>query len=286
MSPEEESKRIAAEAAEVTRRAKEWLDAAKSVHEAVPFVKQTMVASERLYSIYSKPPLTFDSGNFGAIYSNIHETNQLLGLPGFKLPASAFQIAVSGSAGVSSATNIVSIDLSKAESRGDDATRAWASSHLVPIQKLQAEDSNIAFIRKKLAALHAGSEVEFDQSLSDYHKCVAQTMPATAAGASMRNVLESLNGHILELARRYDPSAKIKKWNDVSAIIARGAPASAQVAQLLSQKSVYDDLHDRRLTPILKNDIHPSSAEWSAIYSEYVGFLYAVLGFVDFRDGT
>lgn len=286
MSTEDGNKRIASEAAEVARQASDWLKAAKDVNDAIPFVKQALSASEQLHALYSKAPVTFDYGNSDAVYSNIYEARQLFNSPNFKLPVSVFQTAISGSAGVTSATNIAYVTLGRAVSGGDYATQAWANEQLLPIQKLQTVESNVAFIRRKLAALRAGSELEFDQSVSDYHKCVAQTMPATAAGASMRNVMESLNGNLLALARLYDPSAHVRRWDDIPAIVARGAPGSAQVSQLLSQKIVYSDLHDKKLTPILKNDAIPSTADWESLYSEYVGFLYAVLGLVDFRDGT
>jgi hypothetical protein len=54
---------------------------------------------------------------------------------------------------------------------------------------------------------------------------------------------------------------------------------------MLSQETIYRDLKDR-LTLIAKDVQVPSASEWKAIYSQYLGFLYSVLGLVDFRDGT
>jgi hypothetical protein len=285
MASEEELKRLAADAAEVTRQTKEWLDAAKGVNEAIPFVQKTMHASELLRTVFAKTPVTFDAGHYPQIRTDLLEAQRLFGSDQFRLPANVVACAVTGSAALSSASNIVMTDISYASMKGDTAIQTWATAVLPDLQKLQSEESNAAFIQRKLRSLYPGSEGEFDQSLADYHKCRAGAAPATAAGASMRNVLESLNGNLLQLARKLEPKAKIKNWADMASVVARGAPGSAQVGQLLAQKTIYDDLHDAQLTPILKNDLQPSGAAWESIHSQYLGFLYTVLGLVDFRDG-
>lgn len=286
MASEDDLKQLAADATEVARQAKVWLDAAKEVHEAIPFVQKTMHASEQLSTVFSRAPVTFDVGHYPQIRTDLLEAQRLLGSDQFRLPANALPYAVTGSAALSSASNVVMTDVSLISTRGTGEIQAWANAILPNLQKLQSEESNAVFIRRKLRSLYPDSEREFDQSLADYQKCRAGAAPATAVGASMRNVLESLNGHLLRLARRYDPKAKTKSWADMSALVARGAPGSTQVAQLITQKNIYDDLHDLKLTPILKNDLQPSLAEWESIYSQYLGFLFTVLGLVDFRDGT
>ena len=286
MASEDELKRLAADAAEVTRQTKAWLDAAKGVNDAIPFVQKTMHASEQLYTVFSKTPVTFDAGHYSLIRTDLQEAQRLLRSDQFRLPVNVLAYAVTGSASLSSASNVVMTDISHASTKGSGEIQTWARAVLPNLQKLQSEESNATFIQRKLWSLYSGSEGEFDQSLADYHKCRAGAAPATAAGASMRNVLETLNGNLLQLARRYDSKAKIRNWAEMSAVVARGAPGSAQVAQLIAQKIIYDDLHDVTLTPILKNDLQPSAVAWESIYSQYLGFLYTVLGLVDFRDGT
>jgi hypothetical protein len=55
---------------------------------------------------------------------------------------------------------------------------------------------------------------------------------------------------------------------------------------LVSQKVVYDKLHDAQLTPIAKNDWQPNKSEWDAVFAQFIGFLFTVLGLIDFRDGA
>lgn len=151
-----------------------------------------------------------------------------------------------------------------------------------------ARVANKAFIRKKLATLYAGSEAEFDGSLSEYAKAIAGAVAPSSAGIAMRNVLETLNGNMLQLARAAAAGKKVqvKSWTDAAVIVAKGAPTSPETNQLLAQKAVYDDLHDMKLTKIAKNDWQPNQSDWEALLAQFLGFLFGVLGLIDLKDGS
>lgn len=191
MTNKEENKRFADDAAEVARKADAWLKSAKLINDAVPFVQKTFRTSEHLSIVFTKAPDTFHSGHFQQIDAALSETTKLLDSDGFRLPVNVLPAAITGSASVTAAANYAVVDLSAARLEGDRDAQVWVMQYLPPLQNLQLEDSNVAFIRRKLETLRSGSEREFNQSLSDYHKCRAENLPATAAGASLRNVLET-----------------------------------------------------------------------------------------------
>ena len=59
-----------------------------------------------------------------------------------------------------------------------------------------------------------------------------------------------------------------------------------QAVQLTAQQSVYDDLWGAKLTRIAKGYVTPTVADWEAIYSQFMSFLYTTLALVDLKDGT
>jgi hypothetical protein len=151
--------------------------------------------------------------------------------------------------------------------------RTHGPKNLLAFEQLQTSDDNKAFISRTLATLYAGSDLEFQQALDEYFKAIAGTASPASAAIAMRNVLESLNGNFLQLARKYSPRP-IKNWTDAALVVARGAPASVQTQQLISQKAVYEDLHGKKLTPAAKNDWKPSKIEWDSVYTQFIGFLF------------
>jgi len=200
------------------------------------------------------------------------------------LPPNTIQSAATGSAFLSFAGTQTTNFLSEQIVNGNKEIVAWAGQSTRELEALQTDQFTQDFISSKLKTLYAGSELEFEASVAVYLQVRAGIGLPSAAGIQLRNVLETMNGNLKELARSYSGNPALKKWPDVALAIARGGPASAEAALLVAQESVYNDLHGHKLTPIAKNDFAPTSSEWDAIYLKYITFLYTTLGLIDFKS--
>jgi hypothetical protein len=287
MSEEDDKiKKAAAEAAALALTSKEWLDKLKVANDAAPFVRRTMDQSLILSDAIKEISFATPGIDLAAFSNDFANTKGLFSSDAFKMPINPYPVAVTGSASVSAISNTFVVFASVSAFSPDITTRNWAAKVLPQLQNFQTEEANLDFVRKQLRKLNATFDQEFDLSISEYQKCRTGLVTHNAAGVAIRNVLDRLNGRLLQLARQYDSRAKVKKWEDAAQIIARGAPSSFQVAQLINQKAIFDDLYGLKLSGMLKNTVPPTMSEWDTIYSEYIGLLYTVLGLVDFRDGS
>lgn len=281
MTPQED---LSALADQICQAGSEWLVNAKHIADAIPFVYQAVQTSQQFSQSFSTAPRNISIEGLQPVITALNQTVSLFDSPQFKLTSGTLPLAISGAAIIASGSNCASGAMGDAIRSGDTNLRLWAEQNLVYFEHLQTSEDNKAFIRTKLARLYGGSDLEFDQALSEYFKTATGATAPSSAAIAMRNVLESLNGNFLQLARRYTTST-VRSWTEAALVVARGAPASVQTSQLLSQKMVYDELHDSKLTKIAKNDWLPSKSEWDAVFSQFIGFLFAVLGLIDLRDG-
>ena len=282
MSTEEEIKQIADG---IYRSGTAWLAQAKEVNDATPFVYQAVQASQQFSNCFQVAPPNTGIAEIGQIRTALQQTQSLFASDPLTLHGGILSTAISGAATISAAGIQVTNMMTAASKSADPTIQCWATKNLLAFEQLQTSNENTAFISRKLATLYAGSDLEFQQALDEYFKAVAGTAVPVSAAIAMRNVLESLNGNFLQLARKYSQGA-IRNWTDAALVVARGAPASVQTNQLISQKVVYDDLHGKKLTPTAKNDWKPSKIEWDSVYTQFIGFLFTVLGLIDFKDGS
>lgn len=132
--------------------------------------------------------------------------------------------------------------------------------------------------------LHLDAEVEFQESVEACLAVKNSIGVASAAGIAMRNVLETLNGNLKQLARRNLGNSSIQKigWAAVASAIAKGGSGSLEATRLAALEDDYNDLHHKVLTKIAKNDWSPTETEWDAIFARYITFLYTTLALIDF----
>lgn len=282
MSPEEEIQKLADS---IHQAGTGWLAKAKEMTDAMPFVYRAIQASQQFsQSFQSAPPNTGMPG-IQQVRIALQQTKVLFDSDPFTLRDGTLSAAISGAAIISAAGTHATSMMTVATQSADATIQSWAAQNLVLFERLQTSNDTPAFIKRKLATLYAGSELEFEQALEEYFKAVTGATAPSSAAIAMRNVLESLNGHFLQLARKHSKGV-VKTWGDAALIVARGAPTSVQTTQLTSQKAVYDDLHDRKLTPAAKNDWKPTKTDLEAVYAQFIGFLFTVLGLIDFKDGS
>jgi hypothetical protein len=282
MNPEEEIKQIADA---IHKAGTDWLNKAKGVADAMPFVYQAIQTSQQFSSSFNGAPCISGLADVQDVRTALQQTQSLFASDPLTLREGTLAAAISGAAILSAATTHASSALAVGLKSVDLNIQTWAATNLAAFERIQMSEEKAAFIKRKLATLRAGSEPEFQNALDEYAKMITEATAPASAAIAMRNVLESLNGHLLEFARS-QTKAEIKRWADAAAVIARGAPGSVQTAQLVLQKAVYDDLHAKKLTPAAKNDWVPSKAEWEGVYAQFIGFLFTVLGLIDFRDGS
>lgn len=284
MNPEEIKKL----ADDICHRGESWLKNAKQVADAIPFVQKTVEFGGQFSQMFASTPPSASTLAWEPVAQALVQTEAVLGSDALQLGNSTLGAAVSGAAIISSAGTHATGLFTGATGSGDAQLQSWARQGLAAFEKLHSAEDNKAFIRKKLATLYAGSEAEFDGSLSEYAKAIAGAVAPSSAGIAMRNVLETLNGNMLQLARAAAAGKKVqvKSWTDAAVIVAKGAPTSPETNQLLAQKAVYDDLHDMKLTKIAKNDWQPNQSDWEALLAQFLGFLFGVLGLIDLKDGS
>lgn len=265
----------------------DWLRNAKSMFDAVPYVERTLQLSQELQSTFGNCPIGIAPEKLEPIRSGLDQANSFLGSWMGGTPANTLSQAISGSAFVSAAGTQVTGLLAENTTNGNVSISSWATNYLQSLEALQADGTTQDFISRKLKTLYAGSEVEFEQSVQTFLQVKQGIGLATSAGIALRNVLESLNGNLKQLARNYSGKPNLSKWPDVAAAIARGGSTSPQSTQLVSQEATFNDLWGgNKLTKIAKNDWTPTTAEWDALFSQFLSFLYTTLALIDFKDGT
>lgn len=283
MSPDE----IRKLADEICRKGEAWLKNAKRVSEAIPFIQKTVEFGGRFSQSFTAPPSNVDLSPWQPVAEALFQTQVILDSDSLRIDGSTLGAAVSGAALISSAGTHATGLFTNASSSSDPTLQSWGSQSLAAFTMLYSAADNKDFIRKKLASLYTGSEVEFDQALGEYAKAINGATAPSSAGIAMRNVLETLNGNLLQLARAAAAKGvQVKNWSDAALIIARGAPSSVETTQLLTQKAVFDDLHSMKLTKIAKNDWEPNLGEWESLMAQFIGFLFSILGLIDLKDGS
>jgi len=271
---------------QIIQRGTDWIENVKSMNDAVPYVEKTLQLSREILSTFTSCPSEIPPEKLEPVRCVLEQARSFLGTCMTVAPKGRLAQAISGSAFVSAAGTHITQLLNINATNGNASISVWATNHLHSFEALQADDCTRTFIKNKLNTLYAGSEFEFEQSINTFLQVKQGIGLAAAAGIAMRNVLETLNGNLKELARSNLRKPNLDKWPDVVRAIARGGPASPQADQLVSQKSNYDDLWGAKLTKIAKNDWTPTTAEWNALYSQFMSFLYTTLALIDFKDET
>ena len=226
--------------------------------------------------------------NYHQIDRDFGETRRFFG--SFYVAFESMAGVTTGSASILTSANYIAAPAIISSSK-DPILGKWQQRFIEPIQKIQAEDSSIDFVCQRIGKFNSAMPPKFEKSVKEYRLYRAGSISATAAATSIRNVLTSLNGEIRALALKREPARKNKiqarngGWHESATIIARGAPASAQVAQLSSQEETYDRLH-AKLSVLSKDREKLPSADWEARFSQYVGMVHAIVGLVDFLDGS
>lgn len=283
MEPRDEIKKLSEE---INTSCADFLLKAKEVNDSIPFIIKTQRACNEFAKSMDQMPPNSSVNNYREIQTALDHTKQLLNAEPMKLKSGMLFTAISGSATMNAATSYMTEGLLNSSSSDDPLAKQWIKDSLDGFIQQQITEQQIEFIGKKLNTLYAGSGGEFMECVNEYAKSV--TGAKLGAAIQMRNVIEGLKGNLLQLARKYSSGASTGnlKFKDIVSLIAKGAPSSVHVNQLLAQESVYNDLHDAKLTKVAKGIWAPSQAEWEGIYAQFLGFLYSVLGLIDLRDGS
>lgn len=104
----------------------------------------------------------------------------------------------------------------------------------------------------------------------------------------MRNVVDHLYGHLLNLARRRNTLKTKNKvlWRTLAPLVARHGPHSFEAKQLMAHATVNRDLKAKLSDLAKRRKDRPSPEELETAYSEYLAFLSSVLGWIDLTPAS
>lgn len=262
-----------------------YLNWAKGVADSVPNVQKMVDGGGVFHAIFKDAPKATRLPHYKEIRGGLAAAQSFFDShPPATNPHCVIEVT-DGSAASSfiSSANYAAMDLVTLVTSGNQSVSEWAAAKLPALQEIQQAALNIDVIAGKLALLYPGSEAEFKESLREYDKCRSENAPAQAVGILMRNVLQHLYGHLLDLARRRRTLRTKNEvpWSKLAPLVARGGPASSEAGQLAAHAKVYSDLTGKLSDIAKKRKGRPAPADLEAIYGEYLAFLFAVLGWVD-----
>lgn len=253
---------------------------AKTVSDAVPIIRQAYEYALAQDKAFSTTPLGLDAPGFVNVADMVRQNNTFLQVNVPLPPVIDLTACTSGFAMVISAGTASMPHLDQLVGAPDSATRDWANRSLNSLIEVSTRRSHIAFILQWLEKVWPGVAEEFQDAVTSHERALSGVLDYPSVAFAMRNVLESLNGNVLETARKRAPSVPIRKWADAASHIARGAPASPEVARLAAESDTYSLLWER-LTKVGKRDMPMTEPGLQALYAMFIGFLFAACSLID-----
>ena len=118
-------------------------------NKAVPFVQKTIEFSQQIQNTFEAIPHSFETRDWNSVYEPLKQCRDYLA--SISIGTGALHAAVSGAAMSNSAGSAVMIILLKTAPDPDANAKAWVTLNVGCFERLQVEQTNIDFIRRKLA---------------------------------------------------------------------------------------------------------------------------------------
>ena len=257
----------------------DWLERAKDVHQAVPFIQDAYDQTKWQYDVLASLP-TEARDQIGDFYlgklndSYKYMVDNLPALPPLQMSNVASLSAVT----TADSTGTFQI-ITRVSSFESVQTHDWAVAKASEFRELQGRQNRINSIMSQLSVLDADRAQEFEKSVEAYKRAVSSTTDLTDAAIKIRNVLEHVKGELFEKAIRRPKEQKIR-WPDMAARLAKGGDAGIECRNLKNEENTHKSLHDR-LSRIAKNLDKITPEDLNNIFTEFVNHLFTVLNLID-----
>ena len=140
---------------------------------------------------------------------------------------------------------------------GDSSIKNWANDsynsfiHISNLENIKKDNKSF------LTNLFSKIGDEYDIAIQSYSKLESGLSNQYEFGISLRNVLESLNGNLLEKARKFNRSQGINiqkyGWQEMSNALTKNGIGSQEHNEFINEEVIYNTLW-HELTEIAKND--------------------------------
>jgi hypothetical protein len=262
-----------------------FLDGAKKISKIVPVVQEAKEKTEWTLDLLNDPSgvalKVFEDSDVEAIQSadfDVWDKN----LP--KITVNPEYISTSGSAASGTASEIVFTKLVNIYENSEEPVVVSLEPFIGEYAQLQAKYGNPNEIIKNLGNISVKLSNEFEQANQSYMRANNGLLQANEAAICMRNVLEHLNGELLELARKIENRqiGKNQQWLFISEKLAVGEIGSLEY-RMLASKSESNKAIWQELTNLSKNLVDDPLQKLKVVYSKWIDHLFTSLKLIDFN---
>lgn len=263
-----------------------FLHQAKKIGDLTPVVKQAKEETEWNIDVFnSMPPKaqnSIDEDKFEDVFKkdwNIWEK----AVPHFKLDSHFITTSGSGASGTASEVVFNEISLIN-QNRQYPEVNTWSDKHITEYFKIQSKQNKISEIEEMLKKIYIELSKEFKDAESLYIKVEANVLSPKEGANAMRNVLNHLEGNLLEKARTHpkEQVSKSGRWRFISDRLAIGGLNSNQHSLLVLKESDQSRIKID-LTDICKNTATNALSKLKIIHTQWLDHLYTTLKLIEFK---
>lgn len=264
-----------------------FLRDAKRVNKIVPMVSQEKERTEWVIGAVESAPSDiqekFNNSNLGDIFKKDKKIwgNNLPDISFGLSPDLSSAITASGVSGTASATvfkELVNVNSPTNKYNLDYWPKPFIDSYV----GLQTKQNQVLGIEEKLRKLSQKLADEFRDSHLYYQSASVTVLDVKLAAINMRNVLEHLQGDLLELAKNNSTKKQVskgKQWDFISENLSAGNKDSDEYKVLQGKRAEFNTIWNS-LTNIAKNLNSNAKEEIKNVYVEWIDFLDTTLKLV------
>ena len=261
---------------------REWMERYKKAQDAVPFVHMGLEMTEWEIQALSNRPDQADEMSpadlrirFERDYDYL--TDVLPMMPEYNLDDLPALTAVitSGSASI---YNYVA----KVGDLGTQEAQEYSSRYTAAYRELQAAQTRSKAVYDLLKKLNNPQTLQrFDRASNAYLSARSSIGERTAAALEMRNLLDGVQGDLLEKARRW-PKENMT-WNKMAERLSKGKNEGTEQQELIDQETTRTSLTSQ-LSTVLKDREGDSLKNLNNVWTQLLDHIYVVLNLIDFDD--
>ena len=226
---------------EIRERLSSWLERARDVKDAAPWVQQALEQVE-----WQEATLAARPSEAGAIPEDVNQAIDLLHrqVGTFLAPLQGVDIrAVTLVNSISTSTSsVIYTSVIKVPSIDSPSVQDYIESHGAAYVQLQERQNRFAAAKDWLARLSSSLATQFERAKEAYHAARACVGERSAAALEIRTFMGMLEGELFEKARRH--SKENMTWERMVDILLPRADQAATREELLRQKKTRAKLLD------------------------------------------
>lgn len=264
-----------------------FLEDVKKVNEVVPFIKQAQEETDWTIGVFKDIPddiaKVVDANKMQDIFvKDLKVWNKAL--PPINLDSSYLTSAGSGASGTASQVVYSQILDARAISGSSQnpALVSWSSKHLAEYEQIRSRQTKVSEIEKLLSKIRLELSLEFSEANASFSKADKSVVEPNDAANSMRNVLNHVEGNLLEISRSGQKIqvSKGQMWAFFSDKLSIGGKNSVEHSLLLQKQNDQAKLK-HELTDILKKTSKDPLARLRELHVQWLDHLYTTLKLVD-----